>query len=171
MTINLFFSRYLPGIFTSIKVYSKNGITIVTCARYTLQCFVRTQVCHGISWLNMTKYTKYVELSCVLHVFCDNEISYFLPLVFVILNGNIFDVTAHGKFFYCRQIYFSNLRISFYLDVVYTICNSLTSIIFIKVEYIPFTLTSVSINEQLVYVSEQLLTMSTLRGNINISLR
>jgi hypothetical protein len=88
----------------------------------------------------MTKYTKYVELSCVLHVFCDNEISYFLPLVFVILNGNVFDVTAHGKFFYCRQIYFSNLRISFYLDVVYTICNSLTSIIFIKVEYIPFIL-------------------------------
>jgi len=22
----------------------------------------------------MTNYTKYVELSCVLHVFCDNEI-------------------------------------------------------------------------------------------------
>jgi hypothetical protein len=99
MTINLYFSRYLPGIFTSIKVYSKNGITIVTCARYTLQCFVCTQICHGISWLNMTKYTKYVELSCVLHVFCDNEISYFLPLVFVILNGNVFDVTGHGKFF------------------------------------------------------------------------
>jgi hypothetical protein len=130
MTINLFFSRYLPGIFTSIKVYSKNGITIVTCARYTLQCFVCTHICHGISWLNMkyrlkvihscvtscqwylhkhrnvllffhlnlktvfccksqvhnqirghgiswlnmTNSTKYVELSCVLHVFCDNEI-------------------------------------------------------------------------------------------------
>jgi hypothetical protein len=74
MTINLYFSRYLPGIFTSINVYSKNGITIVTCARYTLQCFVCTQICHGISWLNMTNYTKYVELSCVLHVVCDNEI-------------------------------------------------------------------------------------------------
>ena len=33
---------------------------------------------------------------------------------------------------------------------------------FKKVKYIPFTLTPVSINERLVYVSEQLLTMSTL---------
>ena len=41
----------------------------------------------------------------------------------------------------------------------------------IKVEYIPFTLTPVSINERLVYESEQLLAISTLRGNINMDLR
>ena len=46
-----------------------------------------------------------------------------------------------------------------------------TSPYLIKVEYIPFTLTHVSINERLVYVCEQLLTMSTLRGSINIGLR
>ena len=53
----------------------------------------------------------------------------------------------------------------------YTICNSLTRIIFIKVEYIPFTLSPVSINERLVYVSELFLAMSTLRGNINTMYR
>jgi hypothetical protein len=48
---------------------------------------------------------------------------------------------------------------------------------FKKVDYILFTLTPVSINERLVYVSEQLLTMSTLREgegggwNINMGLR
>jgi hypothetical protein len=56
----------------------------------------------------------------------------------------------------------------------YIIGYTLTRIIYIyviKVEWIPFTLTHVSINERLVYVSEQLLTMCTLRGSINIGLR
>jgi hypothetical protein len=64
-------------------------------------------------------------------------------------------------------------NITFYLDVVlyYLLYSDTYYIYVVTVEYIPFTLTHVSINERLVYVSEQLLTMSTLQGNINIGLR
>ena len=58
------------------------------------------------------------------------KLSYFLPLVFVILNGNVFDVRAHGKFFYCRQIEFSNLKYSFLFRCCFILfVTSLTRII------------------------------------------
>ena len=64
-------------------------------------------------------------------------------------------------------------NITFYLDVVlyYLLYSDTYYIYVVTVEYIPFNLTHVSINERFVYVSEQLLTMSTLRGSINIGFR